>query len=318
MTTLAYHGGRIDAAAALYPDAPRPWIDLSTGINPVAWQPPASLVPDWERLPSPSALARLEESAAAFFGAPASRVAAVPGTEIALRMLGRLGLPAPFRYVAPTYRTHAAAFGNASPATLAEAARGTGTLLLANPNNPDGRLLGRAALSALAHGRWLVVDEAFADYDPDWSIVPALPEQTIVLRSFGKVFGLAGVRLGFAIGPDAIVARFRAMLGDWPVSAAAIAFGTAAYRDAAWIATTRARLIADARALDAVLRRHGLEPVGACPLFRLVRCDPALFGRLAQRGILTRPFDDAPDRIRLGLPADADALARLDRALGDG
>lgn len=318
MTALTHHGGRIDIAAQLYPNAPRPWLDLSTGINPVAWQPDAVLTLDWAGLPSPTALAELEAAAAGVFGASPPAVVAVPGTEIALRLLGSLALRGPVHYIAPGYRTHAEAFAGATPVTIDRAAETCGTVLLANPNNPDGRVLTVQALHALARDRWLVVDEAFADHDPSVSIVPSLPANTIVLRSFGKFFGLAGVRLGFVIGPAEIVTRFRAMLGDWPVSAAAIAFGTAAYRDAAWIAATRARLTRDADVLDAVLRRHGLNPGGACPLFRLVDGDPALFDRLAGAGILTRPFDDAPGRLRIGLPPDDRALERLDRALGNG
>ncbi len=316
MTALHHHGGRVDRAATLYPDAPRPWIDLSTGINPVAWHGASPPTIDWGPLPSPTALAGLEASAARFFGAPPESVAAVPGTEIALRLLARLGLPGPFRHATPSYRTHAEAFPDGVPIRLEDALPPGGTLLLANPNNPDGRILPAATLEALGAGRWLIVDEAFADVDAAISIVPRRPDRTIVLRSFGKFFGLAGLRLGFVVGPAAIVAAFRRMLGDWPVSTAAIVLGEAAYRDADWIAATRARLVADAAALDAVLRRHGLEPRGGCPLFRLVRCDPSLFERLARAGILTRPFGDAPGRLRCGLPADREALDRLDHALG--
>lgn len=319
MTALTRHGGRLDHAALLYPEAPRPWIDLSTGINPVAWQPSSPPPLDWGPLPSPAALAELEAGAADFFGAPASAVVAVPGTEIALRLLARLGLPAPFRYVAPGYGTHAHAFPGAMPIAIGEVPSSPGgTLLLANPNNPDGRILDRAFLHALAADRRLIVDEAFADFDPALGIVSSLPPGTIVLRGFGKFFGLAGLRLGFVIAPAGIVRNVRAMLGDWPVSTAAIAFGAAAYRDAAWIAATRSRLVEEAHKLDAVLRRHGLEPGGACPLFRLVEGAPSRFERLARAGILTRPFADAPGRLRIGLPPGPEALARLDRALGDG
>jgi cobalamin biosynthetic protein CobC len=208
---------------------------------------------------------------------------------------------------------------------VAEARLG-GTILLANPANPDGRLIPAGDLveiaAALARsGGWLVIDEAFIDAHPGGSILPLLAEEApvIILRSFGKFFGLAGVRLGFAVAPPAIIARWRGMLGSWPVSAAAIAIGAAAYGDADWIAATRARLRARADAIDAVLRRHGLEPGGASPLFRLVECDAGqLFDRLARRGILTRPFAYAPRWLRLGVPGCEEALERLDRALGDG
>jgi cobalamin biosynthetic protein CobC len=201
-----------------------------------------------------------------------------------------------------------------------------GTVLLANPSNPDGRMVPPAELRMLAKalaqaGGWLVVDEAFVDAHAGNSIVPLLDgsEPVIVTRSFGKFFGLAGVRLGFAVGPGAIIARWREIVGSWPLSTAAIVIGTAAYADAGWIATTRHALVERATALDSVLRHHGLEPIGACPQFRLVECDAAeLFERLAGAGILTRPFDYEPRWLRLGVPASAGELARLDRALVSG
>lgn len=332
MTDLAdwtVHGGRLPDAAIAFPDAPSPWLDLSTGINPDPWPGVAELTIDWRRLPDAAAITGLEAAAARHFGARGSDVLALPGTELGLRGLRALPLPAPFRHVAPGYGTH----GEALPDSRAIAADGLadeaalgGTILCANPANPDGRLIPVERLLAIAamlarSGGWLVVDEAFIDAQDDASILPRLEgdEPIIVMRSFGKFFGLAGVRLGFAVAPPAIIGPWRAAIGSWPVSAAAIAIGAAAYADAGWIEATRARLRARADALDAVLRRHGLEPQGASPLFRLVDCDaPRLFTRLAGRGILTRPFAYAPRWLRLGVPGGAADLDRLDRALADG
>jgi len=323
------HGGRLSEAHKAFPDAPLPWIDLSTGINPDPWPGVAQVAIDWRHLPDAAALEDLETRAAAHFGAADGNVLALPGTEMGLRSLAMLDLPAPFRHVAPGYSTHGQALPGSRAigfdAVGAEAARG-GTILLANPANPDGRLIPARDLVEIAvalarSGGWLVVDEAFIDAHPGGSVLPLLSGDApvIVLRSFGKFFGLAGVRLGFAVAPPAIIARWRATLGSWPVSAAAIAIGTAAYGDAEWIAATRIGLRARADAIDAVLRRHGLEPRGASPLFRLVECDAGLlFQRLARRGILTRPFAYAPRWLRLGVPGSAEALERLDRAIGDG
>ena len=330
MTEWTLHGGNLSHAMRAFPDAPAPWLDLSTGINPVPWPIPADLTIDWHRLPDADALAELERVAAVHFGTDPARIMAVPGTEMGLRALATLGLPAPNRHVAPGYRTHADALGTSAPMALVdmagEAGQG-GTILLANPANPDGRLSARADLMALAEALaaragWLVVDEAFVDaQDDDASIVPLLaPDaRVIVMRSFGKFFGLAGVRLGFAIGPVALIAQWRAMLGSWPLSAAAIAIGTAAYRDTDWIAATRLQLADRAAALDAMLSRHGFIPAGASPLFRLIDCDAAaLFDHLARHGILTRPFDYDSRWLRLGVPATAQDLDRLDRALAHG
>ncbi|RXZ35696.1 pyridoxal phosphate-dependent class II aminotransferase [Sphingomonas desiccabilis] len=322
-----FHGGCLDAAARYFPDAPRPWLDLSTGINPDAWEAPSASTIDLRALPSAQALARLEATAGTAFGARHLPVAALPGTELGLRLLGRLGLPRPYRHVAPGYRTHAAALPGStaiSPDRIDEV--GGGTLLLANPNNPDGRLVPPDRLLDLARrlgraGGVLLIDEAFADAAPEASVLPRLaPEdRVLVFRSFGKFFGLAGLRLGFVSGAADLIGEMREQLGSWPVSAPAIALGTAAYADTDWILGTRRRLAARCEELDETLRRHRLYPKGSCPLFRLIETPaaPVIFEHLAQRGILTRPFDYAPDWLRIGLPANAEAVTRLDRALTD-
>jgi cobalamin biosynthetic protein CobC len=328
MHALTFHGGRIDAATRHFPDAPTPWLDLSTGINPHRWTPQISSMIDQGPLPSVEALAAMECVAARAFGGAGLAITALPGSEIGLRLLATLDLPRPVRVVAGSYRTHAEAWGEVSvidPNAIPIVA--DGTLLLANPNNPDGRLIPPNELLTLgrdmaARGGVLIIDEAFADALPNASLVPLLCEddRVLVLRSFGKMFGLAGVRLGFVLGARDLVTRIAALLGSWPVSATAIALGTAAYEDADWHAGMRDRLAVDAEARDSVLRRHGLVPQGACPLFTLVQTDgaAALFEKLSRAGILVRPFDDAPHRLRFGLPGSADALDRLDAALRRG
>ena len=316
-----WHGGGLAAAQRHF--GGRDWIDLSTGINPRPWPGVTGLAFDWQRLPEPEALTALEAAAASYFGVDRRHVCAVPGSEIGLRLIGAL-IDGAAQHIVPGYRTHGAMIAG-STAIERGAARGGGdTLILANPNNPDGHAIDAAAMIDLLaeRGRWLLVDEAFADPDPATSIAAAVgdDQKLVVFRSFGKFFGLAGVRLGFVIAPQALIAALRDRLGAWPLSAAAIAIGRDAYADNGWIAATRDRLPRDAAALDAVLIRRGFRPVGACPLFRLIAVDDAhaLFERLAQRAILTRPFADQPRWLRIGLPADTAALARLDAALADG
>jgi len=318
-----WHGGGLDAARRHFGDGP--WIDLSTGINPHAWPDASAVYVDWQRLPEREALTELEGAAAACFGVHPRHVCAVPGTEIGLRLVGWI-VGGPARYVSPSYRTHGEMMPTATPITIEQAMVSDATLILANPNNPDGRVLPRAALLALVarrrEGAWLLLDEAFADADPAISIADKIDDAhpLAVFRSFGKFFGLAGVRLGFVLAPTPVVAALRDMLGAWPVSAAAIAIGTAAYRDAAWIEAVRQRLEVDASALDRMLATAGLRAIGGCPLFRLIETEaaPMLFERLARRAILTRPFADTPRWLRIGLPADDAAMDRLGRALSDG
>ena len=161
-----YHGGRLSSARAAYPQAPEPWIDLSTGINPHSWDADRAGPIDWRALPDEGALTGLVQAAADAFGVDAARVRALPGSELGLRQIRLFNTPAPFRHVAPGYRSHAAALpasrAIAADALIDEAAQG-GTILFANPNNPDGRILPRATLHAATDaigraGGWLVVD----------------------------------------------------------------------------------------------------------------------------------------------------------------
>lgn len=317
---FTWHGGGIAVARAHFGDGP--WLDLSTGINPHAY-PTGGIAIDWRALPAQQALDGLERAAAAFFGCDPAYVCALPGTETGLRLVGGM-LDGPAFHRAPGYRTHAEMLPGSRPCDSPQAADGA-TLILANPHNPDGRLLDRDAVSALVARRgagWLIVDEAFADCHPQASLAAEVRDgrRLMLFRSFGKFFGLAGLRLGFLIAPRAMVATVRARLGAWPLSAAAIAIGTAAYADGPWIAAMRGRLQRDAAGLDAVLRAAGLDPMGACPLFRLVETPSAaaLFDRLARQAILTRPFAEDPRRLRFGLPGSAEALDRLAAALRHG
>lgn len=330
MSEWAFHGGRLSAAALRFPLASLPWLDLSTGINPHPWPGAAEVKINWQALPDERDLRALEEIAAGFFGVPADVVCALPGTEIGLRLLDTLSLPQPARHVYPAYRTHAEALWESQPVKaglVADEAGIAGSILLANPANPDGHAFARATLMGMLDrlqcgGGWLIVDEAFADAMPECSVADQVNDDRplIVLRSFGKFFGLAGVRLGFAIGPPLMIKALRGRLGSWPVSTAALRIGAGAYRDSVWIHAMRARLRDDAAKLDAILSRHGFQPQGACPLFRLIETEDAaaLFDRLAGQGILTRPFDYDPRWLRLGLPGSEAALDRLDRALALG
>lgn len=322
--TFAFHGGRLGDARTHFGGRLEDWQDLSTGINPFPWPQADAIRPDWHALPDPGTLARLEETAAGFFGVDPALCCAVPGSEAGLRALARI-LNLPGFYRALSYGTHAQAFAKAAAVSaLEDVPAAPSVLLLANPNNPDGTVISREVLVAALdrqerRGGWLIVDEAFADCHPEWSIADQVSNgrHLIVTRSFGKFFGLAGVRLGFVLAQPRVLADLRKLQGEWPVCSTALAFGTPAYADTCWIEASRANLRAAAERLDSVLVRHGLRPQGACPLFRLVETDaaPGLFTALAQQHILTRPFADHPHLLRFGLPAGEDQLARLDKAL---
>ncbi len=138
--------------------------------------------------------------------------------------------PGSVAIVAPTYGSHSDAWQSAgrsveTVAALDRIAPDTTIVIVGNPNNPDGRTFSPSRLANLARtlgarGGLLIVDEAFADVAPEVSLAPELAGlPAIVLRSFGKFYGLAGLRLGFAAGQSAVTARLAGLLGDWPVSA---------------------------------------------------------------------------------------------------
>lgn len=301
-----HHGGRITMAAARFPLAQRPWLDLSTGISPWTYPVGEITCETWQRLPSDEDLTQFEAAAANAFGAVSpDQIVAVPGTDLVIRLLAKL-LPAQrVGIVGPTYGGYHSAWPDAKTVSFAKA-RGADLLVCANPNNPNGAVIAKTQLQRLRNMR--IVDEAFADAMPEQSLLPHR-NGAIVLRSFGKFFGLAGLRLGFVIADRPFAKELRTLLGDWPVSGPALAVGTVAYRDIEWQGRQRDRLISASGQLSSLLTDFGLMVVGGTPLFQLASHPDAssLFKHLAQAGILVRPFADRSDWLRFGLPGtDAD------------
>ena len=329
MEAFTYHGGALDVARRLAPDAPEPWIDLSTGINPHPYPVPPLDPEAWSRLPASGELAGLEAVAAARYGAPAPMVVAGPGSQALIQTLARIIPRGATGVLGSTYSGFKAAFAAAGGRVVQEARlEGMGNLdvaIVVNPNNPDGRITPRSDLLELhkrlaLRGGLLIVDEAFADFDAEGeSLGPVMPARAVVLRSFGKSFGLAGLRLGFAIASPDIVEPLRAALGEWAVSCPAIAIGTKALADRAWTDAMRDRLGREAARLDRLLERNGYRLVGGTRLFRLAaKADArAAFERLLAAGVLARPFADAKDRLRFGIPGDESAWRRLAGALAE-
>lgn len=305
------HGGGLIAARAMFPMAPEPWIDLSTGINPLPYPVPALPPAAYQRLPEPEEVRQLEAAAARAYGVPdPCTVVGAPGTQILISLLPRLLRPGRVAVVGPTYSEHAAAWAAAGStvSTVPDVASvgSEPAAVLCNPNNPDGRRTRVADLLALAaRVGVLVVDEAFADLEgPGLSLAPALPANAVVLRSFGKTYGLAGLRLGFAVASLPMAHTIRNALGPWAVSGAAVAFGTAALSDAVWLQAARTRLQADAARLDDLLTQAGFRILGGTLLFRLAQHAgaAAVFDRLGRSGILVRRFDAEPNWLRFGIP----------------
>ncbi len=325
--TRLEHGGDLGEARRLFPAAPEPWIDLSTGINPVPYPLPCIPAAAWQRLPSNSNETALLAAARAAYDVPGHvGLVAAPGTQVLIGMLPLVaGPPREVAVLGPTYGEHAHAWRKAGftvreVADVAEIG-GAGVVVLVNPNNPDGRIVPQAALRWIAArlavtGGLLVIDEAFADFAPDISVIPDLPPATVVLRSFGKTYGLAGLRLGFAVGPAERIARLAGLLGPWAVPGPALHVGRVALADADWLAAGRAERERDAARLDTLLGSVG-RVIGGTALFRLLEAPevPAIFERLGRHGIHVRRFAARPDRLRFGLPGGEAEWERLAAAM---
>lgn len=316
------HGGRLRAAAARHAIPLADWLDLSTGINPQPWPVPALPAEVWQRLPEEDD--GLEAAAAAYYGN--DRLLPVAGSQAAIQGLPTLLPRAAVACLSPLYAEHPQAWQQAGfkvrqlGGSLSRALGAmTPYVLLCNPNNPTGAAHRReqlldAAAQLLKRGGWLIVDEAFVDATPDDSITDLAGSDAapnlIVLRSLGKFFGLAGLRLGFLCAPAELRERLREQLGPWAVSHPARAVGRLVLADTAWQAAARQQLAADSARLAALLAPLGA--VQATPLFVTLDAENAaeMHERLAGQGILTRLFADH-HLLRFGLPADDAGWTRL-------
>jgi cobalamin biosynthesis protein CobC len=322
------HGGNLDAARTRFPGAPEPWIDLSTGINPLPFPIP-DLPPEiWSRLPMRSEEeALLAAAAISYRVADPGMIVAAPGTQSLIQLLPRLVPMSSVDILGPTYGEHEASWIRQGHRVLVvsdlDRSDRADVVIVVNPNNPTGRVIPLSELRSIAltlakKNGLLVVDEAFVDVLPEAaSVVSDLPPATIVLRSFGKTYGLAGLRLGFAIAETSLASRIRAELGPWAVSGPALWTGNAAFCNPHWLAETTARLQSDQRRLDAMLEAADFAVLGGTPLFRLVRHSEAvkIVEHLGHHGIHVRAFSREPQWLRFGLPGGEAAWDRLSTAL---
>jgi cobalamin biosynthetic protein CobC len=316
------HGGNIDQAIGTWGGAAADWIDLSTGINRVPYPTPVLSTQAWTRLPPRSEIDGLIAAARTAYRTPAA-ILPVAGAQAAIQMIPRLVRPGRARILSPTYNEHAASLSHAGWQVDAvpdpEGLAGADLAVVVNPNNPDGRTQNPEWLVALADRvGMLIVDESFADPVPALSVAPFHPRgNLLVLRSFGKFYGLAGLRLGFVLGAPGPIADLAAMVGPWPVSGAAIEIGRRALVDAGWTSATTERLAEEVRRLDLIAARAGWPLVGGCALFRTYEAGDASAAqeRLARARIWSRVFPWSDGWIRLGLPGAPQEWRRLDAAL---
>ena len=319
------HGGRLRKAALQYGIAEADWLDLSSGLAPWPFPIPDIPLRAWARLPETDD--GLEQAACEYYGA--THILPVAGSQAAIQLLPRLRRTGKVGVLSPCYAEHAEAWRRAGYIVREVLEQevdffleSLDVLVVVNPNNPTGlsltpqRLLDWHARLA-QRGGWLVVDEAFMDITPQLSLASQAHQVgLIVLRSFGKFFGLAGVRLGFVLAERNLLKLLAEQVGPWAVSGPTRVLGQVCLRDTVGHAQQRLRCESASQRLFVVLERHGLRPQGGCGLFQWMITDRAeqLHEFMAQRGILLRLFVDNSS-LRFGLPdTEADWL-RLEQAL---
>jgi cobalamin biosynthetic protein CobC len=319
------HGGRLLQAVQRYGRPRHDWLDLSTGINPIAWQGAPLPIASWNRLPEDED--GLLEAAEAYYGAPSTLP--ISGSQAAIQALPRLRPRSRVGVPVLGYNEHAHRWKQAGHNVVPVAFEKFGAaideldvLVVCNPNNPTGERVVPAQLlewhaRLSARGGWLVVDEAFADSTPETSLARFTDRGgLIVLRSLGKFFGLAGARVGFVLCSQSLLDPLVDWLGPWTVSGPSRLVARAALSDRTWQEETRERLRQDSRRLAELLTRNGLPPDGGCELFQWIRTARALeiHEALARLGILTRHFGAVPS-LRFGLPATPRDWERVEASL---
>ncbi|WP_299900467.1 threonine-phosphate decarboxylase CobD [uncultured Ruegeria sp.] len=310
--TVRDHGGGLDRAIAQYGGQRTDWIDLSTGINPHTYPISGLTAADWAELPDHGAFERLSGAARRFWNVPhRASILPAPGASAVIARLPALTAAGTVQITPPTYNEHAAAF---SAQGWNVQTKGPGDArVIVHPNNPDGYIWQESDVSApLA-----IIDESFGDVMPDKSLIHLADRPgVIVLKSFGKFWGLAGMRLGFAIGRPDLINRLNDLTGPWSVSGPALRVGTQALADTDWANATRKRLADEAARLDLLLTARGAKVAGGTSLFRLYKVDDASRWQeqLAQNHIWSRIFPYSETYLRLGLPP-ANGWDRLEAAL---
>jgi cobalamin biosynthesis protein CobC len=331
------HGGRVADAARVFGIPRDQWLDISTGISPWSW--PAPPVPQavWQRLPETDG--QLEAAATTFYGCSPSNLLPVPGSQYGISKIPHL-LPAG-KVALPLwgYDEHRLAWQRAGHEAIAYAStrhlqalvegRDIGHAVVINPSNPTAEMIPRPLLMHLAdtlcqRNGYLLVDEAFMDATPEHSLISERPEGVIVLRSAGKFFGLAGIRLGFVVTDRQVLARLDRTMDPWAVSHPARWLGTTALSDSDWHRLQRRRLAeASQHWHESLTALFPNTPLTATSLFVTMACrwqwGEALFNAAARLGLLIRLIGPVNNeaKLRFGLPPPdcrEEILARLWRA----
>lgn len=319
------HGGNLEEAIKVYGGERSEWIDISTGISPFTEPIPELSLEDWQRLPEPSSLSELAYIAQRYYGADQNCVV-TSGSQFVINHLPDL-LEGDVGIVEPTYGEYAGAFvrqnRDFTSISSIDDIGDVQSIILANPNNPTGRIFSRNELLNLAaklsaRGGYLIVDEAFCDVCDQASMLSGNSiDNLLVLRSFGKFFGLAGARIGFVFAHDEILHQIEQLQGPWAVSGPSMAVAKHVLTSNHIHQDLLKKITNRHIEMVSVLADTGIEIIGGTKLFMLIRHDKAvdLHEHLLTHKILTRKFDYHSKWLRLGLTRNQEEDDRLKDAI---
>lgn len=327
------HGGELQKTCALYGGNLDEWLDLSTGISPVSFSLPEFSTATWQRLPEEAEVACVSELAGQFYGNGKEPPLPVAGTQAYIQTLVHLfDKSRPVLIISPTYGEYAHCFLSHGfrvaemgwAQVLSTDLSDYCAVVIVNPNNPDGRICKKHDLLEISKklkktNGYLIVDEAFADFDNNNSVVDQIKSNTniIVSRSFGKFFGLAGVRLGFVFSSNDIRRKISNRLGPWAVSGPALAVAKFAFERPEIIAQHQAKIIKLGKIQSRVFSKFNLNILGKTALFTLIDFGKSsnAYDEFCRAQILARKFSWQDGVLRLGLVKNESELARLENVL---
>ncbi len=277
------HGGNLGDAIGQYNIAREQWLDLSTGVSPWAWPIPKLAEHVWTDLP-PSTN-ELLISASNYYRCEREHIIASPGSQLIARLIPQQIETSNVAIPVLGYQEHRHSWELAGHTihfyqstselnTLIDSKKVEHAVVI-NPNNPTGELITAVNIDRIAKklSGLLIVDEAFmdiheynqiqtnesneSDTTPDSTIESAIAhphDNQIVLRSVGKFFGLAGLRVGFAVGKHPIIKTLEAILEPWSLNHASQLIATKMLNDTVWQQSQALKIKSESKHFENIIR----------------------------------------------------------------
>lgn len=326
------HGGNLDQIKEKYPDFNGKWLDLSTGVSPFAYDVKGFDLTCMTKLPEGTG--ELKKAAKHYYGV--DDLVMTPGSIWTIKQLPSIlgpQLNSNQSVLIPSrgFAEHRLAWEMAGfkiewyeHIPTKEQIEIAAVCVMINPNNPTGELLSEAEIKLLlktteVSNCFLVMDEAFIDTKSNSSIISYIdepwPGHLILLRSFGKFFGLPGLRLGSVIANKRFLIEAEERLGPWAINSLAQNIATQAYQDKQWQARARKKICDMSSALSNDLLELDWQ-INVSDLFVtcFVRDAKVVWEFLLTQGVYTRLLDDESG-IRIGLPKNKQDLTRLKNSI---